>query len=592
MMSFARLSIPLKMTAAYCVLLAALVAVSVLGMQATTSAGSGARAVEQEFGERVATDVALVMAVDGLAVAEDRLQARDPARAARLDARLARADARLAAALARLAQSGSTRDEAAGVQRLTAAHERYVAERASIVRGAGGVDALRAAFAPLRGGLDRYAGGHVLESSADVRALRDAGRDRNMGLAIAVVLALIGLAAVAGVVRSIVGRARSYAAFAGRVAAGDLDVRLDVAAGDELAQLGQSLDAMVEQLAGSAVERSRSRQDDRARRAAQDAFAEALQVTGDEPEAHGILKLHVERSVPGTDVVVLNRNNSADRLEPTTPVAGDSPLREALETAEPRSCLAVRLARTYESQADVPQLMECEICGASAQDVTCVPLLVGGEVIGSVLAEHDGRLPETDRARVEESVSRAAPVLANLRNLAIAEARAATDALTGLPNRRAVQDTLKRMLAQAGRTLTPLSAILLDLDHFKQINDTYGHEEGDVVLAAVGVALSDTLRASDFVGRNGGEEFVALLPDTDSAGAIDAAEKLRAAVAAVTPARLDRKVTASFGVATYPADATDPETLLRLADRALYAAKARGRDRVEVAAAPDHAPAG
>ena len=126
-----------------------------------------------------------------------------------------------------------------------------------------------------------------------------------------------------------------------------------------------------------------------------------------------------------------------------------------------------------------------------------------------------------------DSVTQAAPVLANLRNLALAEARAATDALTGLPNKRACADTLKRMVAHAGRSVSPLSALLLDLDHFKQINDTFGHGIGDDALAAVGDVISTNLRTSDFAGRYGGEEFLVLLPDTDREGAAQAAEKLR-----------------------------------------------------------------
>jgi len=222
----------------------------------------------------------------------------------------------------------------------------------------------------------------------------------------------------------------------------------------------------------------------------------------------------------------------------------------------------------------------------AASESTCVPLSVSGEVIGAVLVGHARLLHGDEHRRIEDTVSQAGPTLANLRNLALAEARAATDSLTGLPNRRAVQEALKRMIAQAGRTLAPMSVLVLDLDHFKQINDTYGHDRGDAVLAAVGDVLAGALRTSDFVGRNGGEEFVALLPDTGADGALEAAEKLRAAIARVTLPGIDRAVTASVGAAVYPHTAADPESLLRLADRALYAAKAAGRNRAAVADAP------
>ena len=176
-------------------------------------------------------------------------------------------------------------------------------------------------------------------------------------------------------------------------------------------------------------------------------------------------------------------------------------------------------------------------------------------------------------------------MLANLRNLALAELRAATDALTGLPNRRAIDDHLKRLLAGAGRSLTPMSTILLDLDHFKQINDTFGHERGDEVLAALGALMRSELRGSDFAGRSGGEEFIVMLPDTDRAGAMRVAEHLRQALHSMNVPGVSREITASFGVSTYPDDALDGETLMRLADRALYAAKQGGRDRVEATSA-------
>ena len=183
---------------------------------------------------------------------------------------------------------------------------------------------------------------------------------------------------------------------------------------------------------------------------------------------------------------------------------------------------------------------------------------------------------------MKDSVTQAAPVLANLRNLAIAQFRAATDSLTGLPNARAVQDTLKLLVAQASRMLWPLGAVLLDLDHFKDINDTFGHGIGDEVLAAVGVALQSTVRESDFVGRYGGEEFIMLLPDADRETTLKVAERVRTAIANINVVGGDSAVTASFGVAVFPEDAPDVARLVRNADRALYRAKANGRNRVEV----------
>jgi diguanylate cyclase (GGDEF)-like protein len=310
-------------------------------------------------------------------------------------------------------------------------------------------------------------------------------------------------------------------------------------------------------------------------------FAEAMQVAEDQNEGHQLLIRHLEGGTPDARITVLVRNNSGDRLEPAVALPEDSPLAEPLQQAKPRSCLAVRLSRPVDQGPSSDEIMPCDVCGAQPGESTCQPLLVGGEVIGSVLTTGPDAATDAERRRIQDSVTQAAPVLANLRNLALAELRAATDALTGLPNRRAIDDHLKRLLAQAGRSLTPMSAILLDLDHFKEINDTYGHERGDEVLAAVGAVLRTELRGGDFAGRNGGEEFIVMLPDTDRAGAMRVAEHLRSAMHALSLPGVKRAVTASFGVAAFPEDALDGETLLRLGDRALYAAKQSGRDRVE-----------
>jgi len=310
-------------------------------------------------------------------------------------------------------------------------------------------------------------------------------------------------------------------------------------------------------------------------------YSEMLQAAESEEEADELLKRQLQRSISAGNVVVLRRNNSADRLLPTT--EADDVLAERLGDAEPRSCLAVRFGRLHEQGEGTRPLIGCAICSQASGISTCQPLLVGGEVLGAALVRHPVPLTETEHRALAAAVGQAGPMLANLRNLALARFRAATDALTGLPNSREVQDTLKRMTAHASRTLSPLAALLLDLDHFKQINDTYGHAAGDDVLAAVGTTLKASLRASDFVGRYGGEEFVVLLPDTGYAEGEAIAEKIRGAIAAITVSGVSRPITASIGFAIFPDNAHDSVMLLRNADRALYSAKSNGRNRVEAA---------
>jgi diguanylate cyclase (GGDEF)-like protein len=316
----------------------------------------------------------------------------------------------------------------------------------------------------------------------------------------------------------------------------------------------------------------------------QEEFGETLQIASDEDEAHELLQRYLERILaPNTTAVVLNSNNSADRLEAAVPLPAGSPLAETLRGAAPRSCLAVRSGRKHREGSSRLALLSCPVCAPCPGASSCVPLVVGGKVIGSVLVSRPTPFDEADEQRIRESVSQAAPVLANLRNLAVAEIRAATDGLTGLPNKRAVTDTLKRMFAQASTERSPLALLMLDLDHFKQVNDQRGHAVGDQVLANVGRVMKGAMRARDFAGRNGGEEFAILLPDTEIPVALRIAERVRAAIAEMSLPGIDVTVTVSVGVAGYPEHASTPDRLARLADAALYLAKRQGRNRVELA---------
>jgi two-component system cell cycle response regulator len=165
------------------------------------------------------------------------------------------------------------------------------------------------------------------------------------------------------------------------------------------------------------------------------------------------------------------------------------------------------------------------------------------------------------------------------RNAAL-ETMSRTDLLTGLYNRRHLSDVLTRQHAIAQRNTLPLGVILLDLDHFKQVNDTYGHAAGDQVLCEVARRMRGQLRTGDVAGRWGGEEFLVVLPDSDDAGAAQVAERIRTALA-VEPVHFaghDIAVTMSAGCAV-DAMAT-PQELISLADTCLYRAKETGRDRV------------
>jgi diguanylate cyclase (GGDEF)-like protein len=163
--------------------------------------------------------------------------------------------------------------------------------------------------------------------------------------------------------------------------------------------------------------------------------------------------------------------------------------------------------------------------------------------------------------------------------------RARQDALTGLANRRSFDEHLRRLLNEAERFGQPLSLVLADIDHFKRINDTWGHEAGDEVLRRVARALQEGVRQVDVAARYGGEEIALLLPQTSMAGAADLADRLRRAVAG-RPVKFKGEeiaVTLSFGVAAFPTSVRTRDGLFRAADQALYEAKAGGRNCVKVA---------
>ncbi|MGE3139422.1 MAG: diguanylate cyclase [Thermoleophilia bacterium] len=209
------------------------------------------------------------------------------------------------------------------------------------------------------------------------------------------------------------------------------------------------------------------------------------------------------------------------------------------------------------------------------------PVRVTGRLWGAVAAAYIAAsdAPAGAAERVERFAKLVSLAVADAEARSRLERQATTDALTGLANHGTFHAALAAAFERAERYGGPLGLVVMDLDHFKALNDTYGHRAGDEALATVGALMREHARRVDVVGRVGGEEFAWLMPDTTAAGAAEAAERLRRAIAeAATPG-----LTASLGVAErLPGDAT-ARGLFDRADAALFAAKRAGRDRVELA---------
>ncbi|HEX2196360.1 MAG TPA: sensor domain-containing diguanylate cyclase [Actinomycetota bacterium] len=215
-----------------------------------------------------------------------------------------------------------------------------------------------------------------------------------------------------------------------------------------------------------------------------------------------------------------------------------------------------------------------------ARNVLIVPLFADAAPLGVLAVEHGGRTGKIERrviTTVGQFSSHAALALRNAWLLDEIRRMADTDGLTGIANRRFFENALDREISRAKRSGEQLTLVMLDIDHFKQLNDTHGHQVGDQILHEVGAVLSGACRDFDVPARYGGEEFAVLLPGCTTQESFSAAGRLRKVISemeGVVP------VTASAGVATFPLHAADAAGLVKAADEALYESKRLGRDRV------------
>lgn len=284
-----------------------------------------------------------------------------------------------------------------------------------------------------------------------------------------------------------------------------------------------------------------------------------------------------------SEVVILELNESKNRFEPVLEESKEPTPVDVVVT--PQVCRAKRTARV------VNALEFAEICKYSLANnqkfSVCIPILMAGEVKGVVklfvpMEEKDQLLKKLPF--IVKYVETTAPVVYAAKLIEITREQSLRDSLTGLYNRRFLESYLEKYISFAQRKGFNVGFIMLDIDNFKRINDTYGHKNGDIVLKEVAHVITSSVRSSDVVVRYGGEEFLVVLPDVAEGKAAVVAEKIRKNVE-MTAIHIEGKVihiTISAGVAEYPKHGTDPYQVIKFADIALYQAKKEGKNRVVV----------
>lgn len=260
----------------------------------------------------------------------------------------------------------------------------------------------------------------------------------------------------------------------------------------------------------------------------------------------------------------------------------------------PESCWALRKGERHLTQPQGLNLTCGHSADSSAACHLCIPMIAQGDSLG-VLSIDDSSLcecsadarPVERRLRLAETLSeQIALALANLHLRDTLKHQSLHDSLTGLFNRRHMEESLERELLRAARNQTPVAVLMLDIDHFKRFNDVYGHEAGDALLRELGALLRTQVRGGDIACRYGGEEFLLIMAETGLQIAYERAESIRRLV---TDLRVSyhgetlRKITVSIGVAQFPAQGESGVAIVGAADEALYRAKREGRDRVVVA---------
>ena len=410
-------------------------------------------------------------------------------------------------------------------------------------------------------------------------------------------LILLAGAVAAGILVAVVARGLSQpyteiAEAAERVAGGDLDTAITPAPDGEAGRLGSAFNQMTDELRRSMAALERSRED---LRDSLERIGDTLTSTHD---LDGLLQVVLDTAVvtlQGKSGVVLRM--TADRLQLVAEHGLDEAGLPAPAVVTPGLGVLGRVVSSGEGVrgrlGSGPPELEPVPGEPDSGQVLAVPVRSMGNVIGVVALydQIDGRAFESaDEDALRTLAGQASIAVDNVHLHHEAQRLSTTDPLTGLWNFRYLSMSLAREIERSTRFDRPLAVLMLDLDHFKAVNDSHGHARGDSVLRELAHRVQEQIREVDTFARYGGEEFVVVLPETSVEGAAQLAERICVAVRR-DPFRQENEepldITVSIGGAAFPDHGSTPATLMRSADKALYMAKGDGRDRWHVPGAED-----
>jgi diguanylate cyclase (GGDEF)-like protein len=451
-------------------------------------------------------------------------------------------------------------------------------------------------------------------SAQDARAYVSVGIPRRVALAeadrlllrnllwAALVMLLILVGALIFSDLFILRRVSAVVRAARRLTAGDLSARAEVHGADEIGVMARTFNVMAERLE-ERVRDERLAKEGLAGRVNEldllNRMGELLQSCMSLDEAYGVIHWLAQRLFQTETGAVFVLNASRNVLEART-AWGAHPAEP--DAFAPEDCWALRNGQSHVVEDTGTGVLCQHLPSPPPRAYLCTPLVAQGKAlgllyVGSEPAGAAGRwgLPEAKQRLAEAVAAQLGLGLANVQLREILRSQSIRDPLTGLFNRRYMEETLEREVHRARRSGRPMAVLMLDVDGFKHQNDTFGHDAGDAVLRELAALLLGNLRRGDIACRYGGEEFVLVLPEASLEDGARRAEQLRGAVTRLHLSHNERvigPITISAGVAAFPDHGIDAETVIRAADMALYRAKREGRDRVAVATSADRALAG